>query len=116
MVPMSVVKGIAVIGLFGLAFVLGAATTDSESAYADVETSITPTVCLDAIETAETGFQYASDALTASQDGFRVVASGTYDVNALDSALDDLMAANAGLESIGNEWHTSKTECRESAQ
>lgn len=107
----NVAKGIVVIGLFALAFVLGAATVDSEGAYADTGT---PQSCLDALDDAETGFMYAGQAIQAAETGFRAVAE--YRDSELESALTKLVSANDGLSDVVDSWTANKQECRLSVE
>lgn len=74
------------------------------------ESAGTPKSCLEALDLAEEGFQFAADAMYAASDAFTAINS--LDLDALDQAAADMGAANGDIESISEEYRAASADCR----
>lgn len=75
------------------------------------QTTVTPQECLDALDRAEEGFQYASEVITVMADG--VQASVRRDLDALNEANEKMEQLSPLSKGIRSAYDESATKCRE---
>jgi hypothetical protein len=76
----------------------------------EVKVEKTPQSCLAALDLADQGFKYSSEAMRAAADGFH--AAARFDVSGIEAANADLTAVNEKMSAMAPDLQTQKAECR----
>lgn len=76
----------------------------------EVKVPVTPAACIEALDLAQTGFTYSSEAMGYMNDALQ--AAGRFDVAALEQANADLETLNPKIGALKEPMLAATTECR----
>lgn len=79
-----------------------------------VEVPTVPKECLAALDAADTGFDYAAEAMQYAGDGFTAAAS--YDIDGMVAASDGITTVNGKLSGIAPTYTSNREACRSAAK
>jgi len=74
------------------------------------EVEKTPDVCLEALDLADKGFGYATEALNIASEAFTSVS--TLDFDALDAQTEGMERVNGQITDLAPKYNAAKTACR----